>query len=89
MNNLVIVNGVLTNNDLILIADLDSVVLIQDGVYNLLTENDLRQIHDVHVLEVDLAARNINMLDTANPPTIIDYDEFVNLTLKHKTVITL
>ena len=60
----------------------DAILLIEDGVYNLLSE----QLQCQHfVLEVDAKARGVAL---SKHGKAIDYDEFVALTVNNDNVIS-
>ena len=72
------------------LADGDALLLFEDGVYVLLREDCMAALAGtsatVLALDADLAARGISAKIPA-AVTVIDYTEFVRLSLQHDRVI--
>jgi len=73
----------------------DSVVLIEDGVYQCLTLGTQTANHwaesalKIYVLRPDAEARGIQIDEIQQPKiALIDYQDFVQLTLKYKKVVS-
>ncbi len=63
----------------------DAIILIEDGVYNLLTASERLNTCTVYVLHPDAMARGVKYPE---PFTSIDYIEFVKLTSQYDKVLS-
>ena len=65
-------------------ADSDALLLIEEGVYTLLTEQAALKGRKIYALKVDVEARGIPLPESIKA---VDYDQFVALTIEYdKTV---
>lgn len=64
----------------------DGLVLLEDGVYSTTSQHpfaqDLGNIKHCYAIKNDLLARGINLNDVLGNIQLIDYDEFVKLTIE-------
>ena len=64
-------------------------LLIQDGVYFGLSIKDKPTVQNIFALETDVTARGLlDIFNSINNIKLINYDEFINLILKHDKNIT-
>ena len=68
----------------------DALILIEDGIYLLSTEQnklaDIAQRHSIFILDADLTARGIDI--NAVTSTVTDYQGFVKLTTQYDNTLS-